>query len=43
MVTVVGNELGNPSSNPGQHCLHSANTHGSGMNQNILPRFVGKL
>ena len=39
MVSVIGNEIGNVSSNPGWSCLHFISLHfGKGMNPSILPQ-----
>ena len=43
MVIVVGNGLGDTSSNPRRDCIsHSTNTLGKGMNPIILPPAMGK-
>ena len=42
MVIVVGNGLGDTSSNPGREWLHFTNTLGKGMNPVILPPAMGK-
>ena len=41
MVTVVGNGLGDPGSNPERGCLHF-NTFRKGMNLTILSPVMGK-
>ena len=45
MVTIIGNELGDMSSNPEETdgISHSTNTLGKGMNPIILPPAMGKI